>query len=68
MRQELHALIDTVPEVALSALQPLLSMLSELDKTELSADLTEEEHRLLTLCREDYRNNPQSFVPLEAIR
>ena len=57
VKQELHDLIENIPEKKLYALRPLLSMLADEDDT-----LSEEEYLLLEECRKDRKKHPESFT------
>ena len=67
IRQELHGFIDEIAESKLEALRPLLSVLAE-DTIVIETDLTDEERRLIAEGKQEYRDNPASFTPLEDVR
>ena len=58
VKQELHDLIENIPEKKLYALRPLLNMLVDEDDA-----LSEEEYLLLEGCRKDRKEHPESFTP-----
>jgi hypothetical protein len=64
VRQELHNLIDALPERNLYALKPLLSILVN-DRVVIETDLTAEEKEIIAKGREHYRKHPEDFVPLD---
>jgi hypothetical protein len=66
IRQELHEFIDLIPERNLSALKPLLKILTD-EPLIIETDLTEEEMRLVEQGRAEYRANPNNFIPIESI-
>jgi hypothetical protein len=70
LRQEIHSVIDIIPEHKLSALKPLLNILVEEPASAslpiyIETDLTEEEHTLIEEGVQHYRKHPEDFVPLE---
>jgi hypothetical protein len=65
VRQELHSLIDALPERNLYALKPLLSILVH-DRVIIETDLTAEEKEIIAKGREHYREHPEDFVSLDA--
>jgi hypothetical protein len=72
VRQELHSLINTMPERKLNALRPLFDVLSENsidddDAIVIETDLTDEEHTLIAEGVKHYHEHPEDFVPLESI-
>jgi len=58
IRQEIHGIIDDIPERNLLVLRPLLDFLIDADDT-----LSVEEQGLLKQCREDRKNHPENFTP-----
>jgi hypothetical protein len=67
LRNELHDYIDTLPERSLYALRPLLSVLAEPLYT-VTTSLTAEEISMIDEGMQEYRDHPESFVPLESIK
>jgi len=68
VRQELHSLINTMPERKLKALRPLFDVLVDDDDTiVIETDLTDEEHTLIEEGVKQYHEHPEDFVPLESI-
>jgi hypothetical protein len=68
LRSELKSIIDDMPERSLYALKPLLTVLSSIDPVIIETDLTAEERALIEAGERDYREHPETFVPLESIR
>ena len=69
VRQELHSLINTMPERKLNALRPLFDVLVENDDTiVIETDLTDEEHALIEEGVKHYYKHPEDFVSLESIK
>jgi len=67
VRQELHSIINTMPERKLNALRPLFEVLIDNDTIAIETDLTEEEHALIAEGVQHYHEHPEDFVPLESI-
>ena len=78
LRQELHNFIDTMPERKLSALKPLLSILTEeeypigvedIPESEIAieTDLSEEEHKIIARGVAKYHEHPEEFVTLDSV-
>jgi hypothetical protein len=69
VRQELHSLINTLPERKLNALRPLFDVLvDDDDAIVIETDLTDEEHALIEEGVKHYHEHPEDFVPLESIK
>jgi hypothetical protein len=69
IRQELHSLINAMPERKLNALRPLFDVLVDDDDTVIiETDLTDEEHALIEEGVKHYHEHPEDFVPLESIQ
>ena len=68
VRQELHSIINTMPERKLDALRPLFKMLVDDDTITIETDLTDEEHSLIEEGVKHYHEHPEDFVPLESIK
>ncbi|GAB6391700.1 MAG: hypothetical protein MdMp014T_1073 [Treponematales bacterium] len=70
MRRELHTFIDAIPERRLTALRPLLAGLAE--EADYWRPVIEpaspEEAAMIEERMKDYHADPESFVPLEAIK
>jgi hypothetical protein len=66
VRQEIHNLVDTMPERNLYALRPLLDVLVN-EPIIIETDLTDEEKALIEEGDKHYREHPEDFVPLESI-
>ena len=60
IRQEIHGIIDDIPERNLFILRPLLDFLID---SEADNSLSPEEQGLLKQCREDRKERPESFTP-----
>jgi len=67
VRQEIHNLIDTMPERNLYALRPLLSVLVDYPVF-IETDLTDEEKKWVQEGDKHYKEHPEDFVPLESIQ
>ena len=67
LKNEIHALIDNMPEKNLAALRPLLSVLSE-PLYAIETDLTSEEKTLINEGVKEYHDNPDSFIPLRELK
>ena len=65
VREELHAIIETLPERSLYAIKPLLNFLR--DEPIIETDLTDEERGLILSGLSKYDNDPTSFVTLADI-
>ncbi|GHV29674.1 hypothetical protein FACS189481_2810 [Clostridia bacterium] len=63
LQQEIHALIDVIPEGKLVALLPLLSTLAG-DVFAIETDLTAEEKKEIAECEAEYKVAPETFMPL----
>jgi len=68
IRQELHSIINTMPERKLNALRPLFEVLIDDDTISIETDLTDEEHALIAEGVQHYHEHPEDFVPLESIQ
>jgi hypothetical protein len=69
VRQELHSLINTMPERKLIALRPLFDVLIDDDDTVIiETDLTDEEHALIEEGVKHYHEHPEDFISLENIK
>ena len=66
VREELHSLIDNLPERKLNALRPLFDVLID-DEVIIETDLTEEEKAIIAEGDRHYREHPEDFVTLESI-
>jgi hypothetical protein len=67
VRQEIHNLVDTMPERNLYALRPLLDALVD-EPIIIETDLTDEEKAIIEEGDKHYREHLEDFVPLESIR
>ena len=66
LREELHTMLDTIPERSLHALKPLLSVLAEPLYTVEPA--SPEEITMINEGMAEYYKDPSSFIPLENIK
>jgi hypothetical protein len=67
IRQELHSIINVIPERKLNALRPLFEVLIDDDAIAIETDLTDEEHTLIAEGVQHYHKHPEDFVPLESM-
>ena len=67
IRQEVYNFIDVLPDNKLEALKPILALLVD-DTTVIETSLTDEEKDLIRKGREEYKNNPTSFVLLGDVK
>jgi hypothetical protein len=67
LKKELKSCIDTIPERRLATLKPLLFELAAPAYT-IETDLTDEELAIIEKGMKDYREHPETFVPLESIQ
>jgi hypothetical protein len=66
VRQEIHGIIDDIPERNLYILRPLLDFLT--DKGAADDSLSIEEAELLKQCRSNRKERPESFTPWAKVR
>ena len=66
VRQEIHGIIDDIPERNLFILRPLLDFL--MDKDAVEDSLSDEEAALLEQCRIDRKEHPENFTPWRKVR
>lgn len=59
VRQEIHGLIDSIPEHNLYALKPLLNVLTDAADDDV---LSDEELDLLAECRKNRKEHPETFT------
>jgi len=64
IRREIQSYIDSIPDIKLEALKPLLSVLAN-DTIILETDLSDEEKAIITKGREEYMQG--DFVSLEDV-
>ena len=62
VREELHAIIETLPERSLYAIKPLLAFLH--DEPVIETDLTDEERELIKAGMLEYERDSSSFVTI----
>jgi hypothetical protein len=61
-KQEIHDIIDSLPDYKLEAIRPLLMLVSDSDTT-----LTKGERKRLHDCLKDYEKNPESFISIDEL-
>ena len=66
LKKEMQEYISVLPDNALMALKPLITLLMA-EESIAETDLTAEEKAIITRGRIEYKNNPNNFVPLESI-
>ena len=66
LRQEIHSMVEAIPERNLLALKPLLSVLLD-EPMFIEKDLTDEEHILIEEGVKRYREHPEDFVSLDSL-
>jgi len=64
LREELHTLIDAIPDRALVALKPLLQFLAEDYSKPVVEPANQEERALIEEGMREYEQNPESFITL----
>jgi len=67
LREELHTIIDTIPDRSLPALKPLLAHLADEYWKPVTEPASPEEIAMIEKGMAEYRKDPSSFVPLESI-
>jgi len=67
LRKEIHSIIDAIPDQSLSAIKPLLSHLAYDYWKPIIEAANPEEITMINEGMEEYRRNPNSFIPLENI-
>ena len=67
LRKEIHSIIDAIPEQSLPAIKPLLDHLAYDYWKPVIEPADPEEIVKIDEGMEEYRNNPDSFIPLENI-
>ena len=65
LRNELHSMIDTLPDRSLPAIKPLLFFLTNDYWRPVIEAASPEEIEMIDERMEDYENDPSSFVPLK---
>lgn len=66
LRQEIHGVIDDIPESNLLILRPLLDFL--IDKNAIDDNLSSEEQELLEQCRIDRKEHPETLTLWRNVR
>jgi hypothetical protein len=61
LRQEIHGIIDDIPERNLFILRPLLDFF--VDENTADDRLSVEEQKLLEQCRKDRKEHPENLTP-----
>ena len=67
LRQEIHSIIDVIPEQSLPAIKPLLTHLANDYWKPVIEAASPQEIAMIDEGMEEYRKNPESFIPLELI-
>jgi hypothetical protein len=67
VRQEVLGYIDELPDAKLETLRPLLKLLAEDGPLVIETDLTDEEKAHIAAGMKEYDEQPESFIPLEAV-
>jgi len=68
LRKEIHSIIDVIPDQSLSAIKPLLTHLAYDYLKPIIETASPEEIAMIDEGMEEYRKNPESFIPLDNIR
>ena len=66
LRQEIHSIVEAIPERNLLALKPLLTVLLD-EPMYIEKDLTDEEHTLIKEGVKRYREHPEDFISLDSL-
>jgi len=65
VRDEVHEMVDIMPERSLYALRPLLDILMNTPAYDGDNDiLSEDELMLLEQCRKDWKEHPETFISI----
>ena len=67
LRNEIHSIIDAIPEQSLPAIKPLLTHLAYDYWKPVIEAASPEEIAMIDKGMEEYRKNPESFIPLESV-
>ena len=65
LREEIHSIIDTMPDRSLPALKPLLTFIAEDYWKPIIEPASPEEIAMAEERIKDYERDPSSFVPLK---
>ncbi|MDR1931096.1 MAG: hypothetical protein LBQ44_10795 [Treponema sp.] len=68
LRKKLHTYIDTLPDQSLLALEPLLSFMADDYWKPVIEPASPEEITMIDKGMREFREHPESFVPLESIK
>ena len=68
LREEIHSIIDVIPDQSLPALKPLLTHLADDYWKPVIEPANPEEIAMIEEGMAEYRKDPSSFVPLESIK
>ena len=68
LRKEIHNIIDVIPDQSLPAIKPLLTHLAYDYWKPVIEAASPEEIAMIDEGMEEYRKNPESFIPLDSIR
>ena len=66
VKKEIQEYINVLPDKALLALRPLITLLIA-EEPIVETDLTDEEKGIIRRGRMEYKNNSNGFVPLESV-
>jgi len=66
IKKEMQDYISVLPDNALLALKPIITLLVA-EEPIVETDLTEEEKAIIVRGRIEYEKNPGNYVPLESI-
>ena len=67
LRNEIHDIIDAIPEQSLPAIKPLLTHLAYDYWKPVIEAASPEEIAMIDMGMEEYRKNPESFIPFESV-
>ena len=65
LRQELHNIIDEIPDRSLAAIKPLLNYIAEDYWKPVIEPASPEEAAMIEEGMRDYKKDPSSFVPFK---
>jgi len=67
LRKEIHSIIDVIPDQSLLVIKPLLAHLAYDYWKPLIEEANQDEIAMIDEGMEEYRKNPESFIPLESV-
>ena len=65
LREELHTIIDIIPDRSLPAVKPLLTYLADDYWKPVTEPASPKERAMINKRVKEYEKNPSSFVPLK---